>query len=101
MKVDDFIEKEGSACCPRKPRGDQLVPVGEEGVALRACEETTSADVFQVNAAHIIFAENVMGKGMGFWEQECVQSDSAMLHRWNRNYLCQIVNLGRSKSFLI
>ena len=53
MKVDDFIEEEGSACCPRKPRGDQFVPVGEEGVALRACEETTSADVFQVNAAHI------------------------------------------------
>lgn len=53
MKVDDFIEKEGPACRPREPRGDQLVPVGEEGVALRACEETTAADVLQVNAAHI------------------------------------------------
>ena len=53
MKVDDFIEKEGPACRPREPRGDQLVPVGEEGVALRAREETTAADVFEVNAAHI------------------------------------------------
>ena len=53
MKVDDFVEKEGPACCPRKPRRDQLVPVGEEGVALRAGEETTAADVFEVNAAHI------------------------------------------------
>ena len=53
MKVDDFIEKEGSACCARKPRGDQLVPVGEEGVALRTCEEATATDVLQVNSTHI------------------------------------------------
>ena len=53
MKIDDFVEKEGPAGRPREPSGDQLVPVGEEGVALRAREETAAADVFQVNASHV------------------------------------------------
>ena len=53
MKIDNLVEKEGPACCPRKPCGDQLVPVGEEGVALRTCEEATATDVLQVNSTHI------------------------------------------------
>ena len=72
MKVDDFIEKEGSACCPRKPRGDQLVPVGEEGVALRAGEEALAPNVLQVDAAHLATLDPFLGGGSEFFPKVCV-----------------------------
>jgi len=53
VQVDDFVEEKCSARGSRESRADQLGPVGQEGIALRTREESTAADVLQVNATHI------------------------------------------------
>ena len=44
-EVDDLVEEEGPAGGAGEPRGDELVPVGQEGVAPRARKEPLPADV--------------------------------------------------------
>ena len=51
-EVDDLVEEEGPAGGAGEPRGDELVPVGQEGVALRAREQPLPADVLQVYPTH-------------------------------------------------
>ena len=52
-EVDDLVEEECPAGGAGEPRGDELVPVGEEGVALRAREQPLPADVLQVDPTHL------------------------------------------------
>ena len=56
-EVDDLVEEEGPAGRASEPRRDELVPVGEEGVALRAGEEALAPNVLQVDAAHLATLE--------------------------------------------
>ena len=60
-EVDDLVEEEGPAGGAGEPRGDELVPVGQEGVALRAREEPLPADVLQIDATHLESAGGVRG----------------------------------------
>ena len=52
-EVNDLVEEEGPAGGTGEPRGDELVPVGQEGVALRAREEPLPTDVLQIDATHL------------------------------------------------
>ena len=52
-EVDDLVEEERPSGGAGEPRRDELVPVRQEGVALRAREQPLPPDVLQVNPTHL------------------------------------------------
>lgn len=47
-----LVEQESSACGSSEPRWDELSSVGQNGVAIGAREEASSADVIQEDPPH-------------------------------------------------
>ena len=52
-EVDDLVEEESPSGGAGEPRRDELVPVRQEGVALRAREQPLPTDVLQVDTTHL------------------------------------------------
>ena len=53
VQVDHLAEQEGSASCSCEPGGDELPPVGQDGVAGGAGEESGAPNMLYEDATHI------------------------------------------------
>lgn len=52
VEVDHFVEEEGPARGTREPGADELIAVGQDGVAAGAGEQSRAANVLQEYSAH-------------------------------------------------